>query len=193
LARPIAYKGETIGVVYLESDMRALSSRLWRYAGIVGLVFLALLFVALGLSLQLQRLISDPILDLAQLARSVASEKNYSVRAAKQSNDELGQLVDGFNEMLGQIQTRDLALQSARDGLEKRVEERTRELENLHKQLVDASRRGGMTEIATNVLHNVGNVLNSVNISTSLIVESVKKSRASSPRPSGGPAARTCA
>jgi PAS domain S-box-containing protein len=54
------------------------------------------------------------------------------------------------------------------------------ELENLHKQLVDASRQAGMAEVATNVLHNVGNVLNSVNISTSLIVESVKKSRASS-------------
>jgi PAS domain S-box-containing protein len=54
------------------------------------------------------------------------------------------------------------------------------ELESIHKQLVEASRRGGMAEIATNVLHNVGNVLNSVNISTDLIVESVKKSRTSS-------------
>jgi PAS domain S-box-containing protein len=54
------------------------------------------------------------------------------------------------------------------------------ELENLHKQLVDASRQAGMEEVATNVLHNVGNVLNSVNISTGLIVESVRKSRASS-------------
>ena len=52
------------------------------------------------------------------------------------------------------------------------------ELENLHKQLVVASRQAGMAEIATNVLHNVGNVLNSVNISTGLIVESVKKSKA---------------
>jgi len=82
--------------------------------------------------------------------------------------------------MLAQIQTRDTALQIARDNLEKRVEERTLELENIHKQLVDASRRGGMAEIASNVLHNVGNVLNSVNVSTGLIVESVKKSRASS-------------
>src|ERR1022692_1629712 len=53
------------------------------------------------------------------------------------------------------------------------------ELEVIHKQLVEASRRGGMAEIATNVLHNVGNVLNSVNISTGVIVESVKKSRVS--------------
>ena len=54
------------------------------------------------------------------------------------------------------------------------------ELENLHKQLLETSRLGGMAEIATNVLHNVGNVLNSVNVSTGLIVESVKKSRVSS-------------
>ena len=53
------------------------------------------------------------------------------------------------------------------------------ELEDINKQLLEASRRGGMAEIATNVLHNVGNVLNSVNISTGLIVESVKNSRAS--------------
>ena len=54
------------------------------------------------------------------------------------------------------------------------------ELENLHQQLVDASRLGGMAEIATNVLHNVGNVLNSVNISTGLIADHVRKSRTSS-------------
>jgi signal transduction histidine kinase len=54
------------------------------------------------------------------------------------------------------------------------------EMEIIHKQLLNASRRAGMAEIATNVLHNVGNVLNSVNISTGLIVESVKKSRAPS-------------
>jgi two-component system NtrC family sensor kinase len=180
LSRPIVYKGETIGVVYLESDMRELSSRLTRYAGIVGLVFLASLLIALALSSRLQRLISDPITHLARVARSVALEKNYSVRATKQSNDELGQLVDGFNEMLAQIQARDIALQTGRDQLEKRVEDRTRELEKIHKQLVEASRLGGMAEIATNVLHNVGNVLNSVNVSASLVVDSVKKSKTSS-------------
>jgi nitrogen fixation/metabolism regulation signal transduction histidine kinase len=180
LSLPIAHKGERIGAVYLESDMRALDSRLEHYASIVGLVFLASLLFAFMLSSRLQRLVSDPILHLVKVARLVAVDKNYAIRAVKQSNDELGQLVDGFNEMLVQIQARDTALQTARDSLEKRVEKRTRELENTHKELVAASRRGGMAEIATNVLHNVGNVLNSVNISTGLIVESVKKSQASS-------------
>jgi PAS domain S-box-containing protein len=53
------------------------------------------------------------------------------------------------------------------------------EMENIHKQLIESSRLAGMAEIATNVLHNVGNVLNSVNISTGLIVESVKNSKVS--------------
>jgi signal transduction histidine kinase len=105
-------------------------------------------------------------------------EKNYSVRATKQSNDELGELVDGFNEMLAQIQARDIALDNARIEKERRAQERTQELEIIHQQLVEASRRGGMAEIATNVLHNVGNVLNSINISAGLIVENVKQSKA---------------
>jgi len=180
LFRPIKQRGEMTGLFFVASDLQDLSDQLLRYIGIVGVVFLVSLLVALVLSSKLQRLVSEPIVQLAQVARAVALDKNYSVRATKQSNDELGQLVDGFNEMLAQIQARDSALQTARDDLEKRVEDRTRELEDTHRQLLAASRRGGMAEIATNVLHNVGNVLNSVNVSTGLITESVKKSRVSS-------------
>ena len=180
LFRPVQHQGEVVGTILIVSDLEELPARLLRYAGIVTLVFLASLLVALVLSSQLQRLISDPILHLARVARSVAHEKNYGVRATKQSQDELGQLVDGFNAMLQQIQARDAALEAARDQLEARVQERTRELENTHLQLVEASRRGGMAEIATNVLHNVGNVLNSVNISATLVVDSVKKSKIAS-------------
>ncbi|MHB8520442.1 MAG: PAS domain S-box protein [Limisphaerales bacterium] len=68
-------------------------------------------------------------------------------------------------------------------GIFRDVTERKRaqaDLENLHTQLLDASRRSGMAEIATNVLHNVGNVLTSVNISAGLIVEGVRKFRTAS-------------
>jgi PAS domain S-box-containing protein len=57
--------------------------------------------------------------------------------------------------------------------------ESAEELERVHKQLMTASRQAGMAEVATNVLHNVGNILNSVNISASLVVERVKQSKAS--------------
>jgi signal transduction histidine kinase len=59
-----------------------------------------------------------------------------------------------------------------------RLDERTREVEKTHGELLLASRQAGMAEIATNVLHNIGNVLNSVNISASLVADSVKKSKA---------------
>ena len=120
--------GEKVGTIFVASDLDELSRRLELYAGIMGVVFLAALLIAFVLSSRLQRVISDPVLHLAAVARSVALENNYSLRASKQANDELGQLVDGFNEMLDQIQQRDAALQSARGDLERRVEERTNEL-----------------------------------------------------------------
>jgi two-component system cell cycle sensor histidine kinase/response regulator CckA len=139
---PINSEGEVVGTVYLASDMRALHERLMKFATITSAIFVLALFVAFLLSARLQRLISGPILQLAQIAKLVALEKNYSVRATKRSNDELGQLVDGFNEMLAQIQSRDADLQVAREQLERRVEARTHELayeRDLLRTLLDSS------------------------------------------------------
>lgn len=69
------------------------------------------------------------------------------------------------------------ALQLSNERLEERVEERTRELREAERELVDAARMAGMAEIATNVLHNVGNVLNSVNISAELVTRKLKNSK----------------
>jgi len=129
LQRPIRHDGEIIGAVCLRSNLDAFSSRLRQYGTIAGILLLASALLAFLLSIRLQRVISRPILELAGTARSVAQEKNYSVRAAKHSEDEIGTLIDGFNEMLRQIQERDAALQAARDGLERRVKERTGELQ----------------------------------------------------------------
>ena len=303
LFHPITQRGETIGTIFVLSDLSELQARLGRYPAILGSMFAAAMLVAFLLSNQLQRLISDPILHLARVAQSVAQEKNYSVRAKKQSGDELGQLIDGFNEMLAQIQARDAALLAAHDTLENRVQERTEELrqsqalyhslvehlpmlvyrkdrmgrfvfvnslfcqfhgktadqilgktaldvtgnrdlaeqhdredqkiietgepvemegkyqdsagnikylqifkspvfgsdgkvtgiqgmeldvterrqtaaklEDAHRELVAASRQAGMAEVATSVLHNVGNVLNSVNVSATIISEALQAS-----------------
>ncbi|HZF10551.1 MAG TPA: ATP-binding protein [Thermoanaerobaculia bacterium] len=186
----IELAGESAGTVYLESDLEEMRARLWRYGIIAALVILAASLVSFLLSTKLQAAISGPISQLASVVGIVATQQIYSVRAPKQGEDELGRLIDGFNEMLDQIEARDSALEEARDHLEKRVGERTAELqleiverkhaeaelESIHKQLLEASRRGGMAEIATNVLHNVGNVLTSVNVSATLVAENVKKS-----------------
>ncbi len=183
--------GEPAGTVYIESDVLRLSSRMARY-GLIGLVVMLISSgVAFMLAAKLQRSISGPLSNLTKAMTIVRTQNNYSVRATKQGNDELGDIIEGFNAMLDQIQNQDGALQEARDHLERRVEERTRELtqqiaerelaqselERTHSQLVDASRQAGMAEIATNVLHNVGNVLNSVNVSAGVIAEQTQQSR----------------
>jgi len=129
LFRRIMLDGEQVGTVYIQSDLQELRARLQLYVGIVVAVMLASSCVAFVLSSKLQGVISQPIMHLAQTARVVSVEKNYAVRAVKQSQDELGLLIDGFNDMLHQIQERDAALQQAHDELEKRVQERTQELQ----------------------------------------------------------------
>lgn len=126
----ITRDGERIGTLYLESNLSELHDRLQRYAFIIVLFLLVSLAITFLLSSSLRRIVSEPISNLAQTAKTVSAEKNYSLRAAKQSEDELGQFADVFNEMLSQIQARDAALQQANDELEKRVEERTRDLKS---------------------------------------------------------------
>ena len=125
---PIVSDGRRVGLVYLQSDLHQLYSRITSYAGIGVLVLLASLLVAWGLSSQLQRAISDPILKLAETTAQVAQQRNYSVRVVKQSEDELGNLYEGFNKMLSEIEQRDAALQQVHRDLEKRVTERTADL-----------------------------------------------------------------
>lgn len=119
----------TSGAVYLESDLAALYARLWQYGSFIGVFTVMALLATALLTSRLQRIISRPIFHLAQTANVVSTQKNYAVRAVKESDDELGNLIDGFNQMLSQIQERDAALHYANEELEKRVRERTRDLE----------------------------------------------------------------
>lgn len=123
--RPIELDGARIGTVYLRSDLSELYGRLRLQVLTVAGVFLLAALGGLLFSSALQRVISRPILRLADTARQVSEHKDYSIRAVKQTSDELGQLVDAFNEMLGQIQRRDSDLLEAKAELEHRVENRT--------------------------------------------------------------------
>jgi two-component system, NtrC family, sensor kinase len=183
--------GEPAGTVYIEADIERLGTRAARYGGIGFVVMLISVGIAFALSAKLQQAVSNRISELAAAMSLVRARNDYSVRVRNRGKDELGSLIEGFNAMLDQIQAQDRALQEARESLERRVEERTKELqqeiaerksaqsqvEQIHGQLVGASRRAGMAEVATNVLHNVGNVLNSVNVSASVLEEQVEQSQ----------------
>jgi signal transduction histidine kinase/CheY-like chemotaxis protein len=121
LFRPILDpdSGERIGTIYLRSDLQQIYSRLRQYVGIVAVVLLVASIVALLISARLQRLISGPVLNLSATARLVSDKKDYSVRARKHCQDEVGRLTDSFNEMLAQIQARDTELQQASEALKR--------------------------------------------------------------------------
>ncbi len=113
----IVLDGQTLGTVYLDSDLQELNDRIRRYVSSAGLIILASLSLAFVLSAWLQSVISKPILHLVGTAKAISRNKDFAVRATKQANDELGLLVDNFNEMLGQIQERDHQVMQQRDQL----------------------------------------------------------------------------
>ncbi|MEW6304154.1 MAG: PAS domain S-box protein, partial [Verrucomicrobiota bacterium] len=124
----IEFEGKPVGSIYLQSDTRELRARLLRSGLIVGALLLVSAGIAYLLSVRLQRVVSAPILELERATNEVAQQRNYSLRVPAKGNDEIGRLVVGFNQMLGQIQERDAALEQARASLETSVEDRTREL-----------------------------------------------------------------
>ena len=118
LVRPIKHDQEFLGTIYIRTSLQELSHALLLNGAIsVGALLLALV-AALALARVFQRGIARPIVTLAGIARGVARDKQYSVRApATKANDEIEVLVDSFNEMLAQIQERDAALQEAHERL----------------------------------------------------------------------------
>lgn len=129
LFQPVSFDGRRLGTVYLESSLGPMYDHLKTQAATVLVVFCVAGAFAVLVSVRLQRLISRPILHLAETARAVSERQDYSIRAGRTSADELGRLVDAFNHMLDQIQARDLELLRAKEELEGRVEKRTRELQ----------------------------------------------------------------
>ncbi|MGA2133725.1 MAG: response regulator [Bryobacteraceae bacterium] len=123
LFEPVVFDRDRIGSVYLKRDLRDLYERLQRYAAILLGVLLMSSAAVLLLSSRLQNVISQPILSLANMAGRVSAERNYALRAPKRGRDEIGILVDRFNEMMEQIQTRTLDLAEAQHALELHVAE----------------------------------------------------------------------
>ena len=172
--QPILLEGERLGVLVLHADYRRQANKLHGlYASILVAVISISFLVAVFVSWRLERVILDPIQNLAETARHIMANHDYSARATKVANDEVGTFTDSFNGMLEQIEARDTALRHE-IAERKRAEE---ELQRTQQQLIDASRQAGMAEVATGVLHNVGNVLNSVNVSATLIAERLGQSR----------------
>jgi serine phosphatase RsbU (regulator of sigma subunit) len=107
VAEPVMFNDRRVGTVLVRSDLSELTERRKRYYEIGAIVLAGAAFVALLLSFGFQRTISRPIRRLLAIEKRVSREKDYSLHAQKTANDEIGELIDGFNEMLSEIRLRD--------------------------------------------------------------------------------------
>jgi signal transduction histidine kinase/DNA-binding response OmpR family regulator len=167
LVRPIRLDETTIGAVLIRSNLESLVSQAIRYASIASLVLVASCAVAFLLSRWLQRSISAPILHLASVARRVSADENYSTRAEKLSNDETGDLITAFNQMLARIQERDAQLAQHSSKLEKEVDRRTQQLRESNAALTIAKEKAEevarlKSEFLANMSHEIRTPMNGV-------------------------------
>ncbi|MCH7725601.1 MAG: HAMP domain-containing protein [Planctomycetes bacterium] len=202
---PVVEDGERTGSLFLYASMEDVTSQIYGNIRIAIVMLLFSLIVAVAFSLRLQRRICRPILGLATKAQQISEQGDLSVRLEKHFDDEIGVLYDQFNGMLQRIQDANIRLGDApkqlrriNNELEQRVQDRTEdlskandqlkieiferekahgELQQAQSQLVETSRQAGMAELANGVLHNVGNVLNSVNVSACLVADKIRTLR----------------
>ena len=135
LHRSLFIEEEPVGSISIQSDVIDWQAQLIEYGGIVAIALLLSSLVALLLSAKFQQTISQPIQHLSEAAHRVSKKKDYAVRVEEQGQDELGQLTKTFNEMLAQIQHRDIALVAAKEEAEEMVRLKSTFLTNMSHEI----------------------------------------------------------
>ncbi len=110
---PIRLDGETIGTLHLRADLTQMYDIIDTYLVLAAFVVFLLIALAFVMASRIQKVVTEPVLGLLATMRAVSRDQDYTIRARKHADDELGQVSDGFNRMLAEIQAHDLELRAA--------------------------------------------------------------------------------
>lgn len=193
LLRHVYFDDEQIGTIYLVSELDGFYRQLQGSAATAAIIFIASSLLALLLSRKALDVVSRPIFALVEIASRVSRSRDYSLRAAVRSEDELGRLTHAFNRMLEQIQAGDAELQLAHDELRQRLEELQQEKEELNKaqerqrelqqRLSRLERMESLGVLAGGVAHDLNNLLGPLVGYPSLILNRISEEDEDGVRP----------